>query len=135
MRGLFLFFSVLAFWLPATAQDGVIKVPSGQLVLPYEALWEDHEDADGKRESWLVLRFLAPQIAKSLGQITGAQAAEDIDHICDSVALPMIEIMGGGIDQVIVTLLDQPAPRGLRDPSVTKFMGAYIPEEGACAWN
>lgn len=119
--------------LPAQGQD-LMAVPSGQAMLPYEALWEDHlaEGVDG--ETWLILRFLAPGIAKSGGAVSFADAEPDLDFICTQVGLPLAELTGGGVDQIIVTFLDKPLPRGERDASVTQFMNAYRVVKGACKW-
>jgi len=113
---------------------GTIAVPSGQMVVPYEALWEDHAKADQAPETWLVLRFLAPEIARAKGKIAFQAAAPDIDFLCKKVGLPLASLTGGGVDQVLVVLLDQPLPRGARNPAVTKFMSAYRVNTGVCEW-
>jgi len=119
--------------LPAQAADR-LSVPSGQLVLPYEILWEDHIGAGEKREVWVIFRFLAPGIAKAKGEMTFADTAPDIDFMCDNVALPLVEMTGGGVDQVIVTFMDRPIARGRSDKTVTQFMNAYRVDQGVCEW-
>lgn len=128
--------TVLALALagPAMAAEGQVAVPSGQMVLPYEALWEDHPSEGEGGETWLILRFLAPEIAKVKGKFTYGDAAPDIDHLCQEIGLPLAAMTGDGVDQIIVTLMDQPLPRGARDTAVTQFMSAYRVTEGACIW-
>lgn len=121
---------LLIMALPAQAAEK-LAVPSGQLVLPYEALWEDQPESG---QVWLVLRFLAPQIAKAKGQITYDDATADIDFLCENVGLPLVESTGGGVDQIIVTLLDAPLARGERDKKVTRYMSAYRVDLGICEW-
>ena len=121
--------------VPGAAQVGRLEVPSGQLVLPYEALWEDHINEDGARETWLIIRFLAPQIARDKGQITFGDAEQDIAFLCSEIGVKLAAMTGGGVDQVVVTLMDQPLPRGMRDTGVTKFMSAYRIDDGVCIWN
>jgi uncharacterized protein DUF6497 len=127
MRGLAL---LLLMAMPVQAAEK-LAVPSGQLVLPYEALWEDHPDLN---QTWLVLRFLAPRIAKAKGQISYDEATPDIDFLCENVGLPLVEMTGGGVDQIIVTLLDAPLARGERNKDVTRFMSAYRIDQGVCEW-
>lgn len=131
MRFLLLLLALLA--LPATASER-LRVPSGQLVLPYEAIWEDHVQAGTSGETWLILRFLTPEIAKAAGKISFAAASTDIAYICENIGLPLVEMTGGGVHQVIINLMDQPIPRGQRDTEVTQFMSAYRVEEGTCIW-
>lgn len=118
---------------PAQAADR-LAVPSGQLVLPYEALWEDHLAEGSAGETWLILRFLMPGIAKKKGKVSFADAAPDIDFLCDNVGLPLVEMTGGGVEQIIVTLMDVPIPRGQTNADVTQFMNAYRVDQGTCIW-
>jgi len=101
------------------------------MLLPYETLWEDHVE---DKETWLILRFLAPDIARAKGKLGFGDVVADLDMLCETIGLPLIKMTGGGVDQVLVTLMDQPVPRGLRDPEVTKFMNAYRVIEGTCEW-
>lgn len=119
--------------LPALAQS-LMAVPSGQAMVPYEALWEDHVQEDGTRETWLILRFLAPEISKIGGRIDFAGAEPDLDFLCASVGLPLARMTGGGVDQIIVTLLEKPLARGVRDAHVTKYMSAYRVSGQTCEW-
>jgi len=119
--------------LPAQA-GGLADVPSGQDIWPYEYLWEDHTGAEGGRETWLVLRFLTPGIAQSGGTVDFDKAAPDLDYLCREIGLPVVQMSGGGVDLVLVNLMDKPVPRGLRDSSATQFMSSYRLEEGACKW-
>jgi uncharacterized protein DUF6497 len=116
--------------LPAHAAQK-LAVPSGQLVLPYEALWEDQPE---NGEVWLVLRFLAPDIAKAKGKYSYNDTTPDIDFLCENIGLPLVEMTGGGVDQIIVTLLDAPLARGARDKKVTRYMNAYRVDQGICEW-
>lgn len=133
VRGLLTAFAVFLA-SHVSAGEGQVDVPSGQMILPYEALWEDHRAEGESGETWLILRFLAPQIAKAKGRITYGDAAPDIDQLCREIGLPLAAMTGGGVDQIVVTLMDQPLPRGARDAAVTQFMSAYRVIEGDCIW-
>jgi hypothetical protein len=124
---------LLMLALPAQAADRLV-VPSGQLVLPFEILWEDHLAEGAKGETWLILRFLTPDIAKAAKNLSFSEVAPDIDFLCDNVGLPLVEMTGGGVDQIIVSLMNQAIPRGKRDENVTQFMNAYRVDQGICEW-
>lgn len=127
--------ALLLLLLAPPAQSGeALVAPSGLHLWAYEALWEDHLDEGAAGETWLVLRFLAPEIARNLGKYKFADISGDIDHICQFVGLPLAASTGGGVDQIIVNFLDRPLPRGQRDPETTQFMGAYRLQDGACIW-
>ncbi len=127
-------FVVMLAAAPVVAQDGLMTVPSGQTILPYEALWEDHMNEGASGETWLILRFLAPGISKHGGDISFEVAAGDLDFICAEIGQKLADMTGGGVDQIIVNLLDKPLARGQRDPEVTQFMNAYRIGEGVCLW-
>jgi len=114
--------------------EGTIDVPSGQVVLPFEILWEDHVNEGIDGETWLILRFLTPDISKSTGKIRFGDAEPDIEFLCKTIGLPLADLTGGGVDQIVVNLMDLPILRGQRDPSITQFMSAYRVKSGACIW-
>lgn len=116
--------------LPFSAHAGDIDVPSGQDISRHEILVEPHQDV---HETWLVLRYLAPQIARDGGSLSYADAAADLDFLCAEVGLKAAQDMGN-IDQIVVTLMDQPLARGEANPDVTQFNSAYRVVEGACIW-
>ena len=118
--------------LPLRAADG-LHVPTGQLVLPYEALWEDHAGEGVNGETWLVLRFLTPEIARGAGKFSYSDVLADFDFVCENIGLPLIEISGGGVDLLIVTFLDKPLARGALDQKVTQFNNIYRVDQGGCA--
>lgn len=124
---------LLATATPLMAAERM-AVPSGQVIVPYEMLWEDHRDQGPNGEVWLVLRFLTPGIRAGDNALKFGDVAPDIDFICEEVGLPLVEMTGGGVDQVIVTLMDQAIPRGMRNAEVTQYMSAYRVSEGTCVW-
>ncbi len=126
-------FGLLLAATPLSA-DGTIDVPSGQLVIPYKVLWEDHVNEGAAGESWLILRFLTPEIARAKGKISFGDATPDLKFLCSNVGLPMVDLTGGGIDKIIINFLDRPIPRGERDPETTQFMNAYRIVKGVCRW-
>jgi uncharacterized protein DUF6497 len=132
VRGALLALLLALIALPLRAADG-LHVPTGQVLLPYEALWEDHPDEGASGETWLVLRFLTPEIARDLGKFAYRDVLPDFDFICENIGLPLIESSGGGVDLLIVTLLDAPLARGALDRKVTQFNNIYRVDQGGCA--
>lgn len=136
MRDIFLALTVLigTGFAGFAAANELIKVPTGQPMVPYELLWEDHLDAGNNGETWLVIRFLAPDITKLTGKISYSDAAVDLEYLCNSVGRGVAALTGGGVDQIIVNLMDKPIARGERNQNVTQFMSAYRLVNGACEW-
>ncbi|MGV6811653.1 MAG: DUF6497 family protein [Brevirhabdus sp.] len=109
---------------PAVATE--IIVPSGQLIVPFEVLAEAHGT-----ETWLILRYLAPEIADGM---TYDVVEPDLDHLCATEGPRQAELYAAPVDQIIVTLLDQPLERGQSNPDVIQYFGAYRLIDGACIW-
>jgi len=122
-----------AFLAAPVAANGLMQVPSGQVIVPYEFLWEDHMDEGVKGEAWLILRFLTPEIARANGRIKFEAAEKDIEVLCTKVGLPLVA-QTGAVNQIIVNLMDKPLARGDSDPEVTQFLGAFRVETGTCEW-
>ncbi|MEM9524083.1 MAG: DUF6497 family protein [Pseudomonadota bacterium] len=111
--------------LPVLAQPPLV-VPSGQALTLYEALIEEQGD-----ETVLVLRYLAPEISRAGGVLTYDQVTADLDHLCatDGLAAASRENQ-----QIIVTLMDRPLPRGQTNPDITQFFAAYRRAGQSCIW-
>jgi hypothetical protein len=115
-------FALLA--VPVAAQEAQ-KMPSGLVVHPFEAFFEEQGT-----QTWLILRYLAPDIARDLGRFDADQVQNDLDHLCQTDGLAQAD----GADGVLITLLDRPHERGVADPSVTQFISPYRIENGTCIW-
>ncbi|MBY6138851.1 hypothetical protein KUV26_05315 [Leisingera daeponensis] len=122
---------IALFALSATAADA-ISVPSGQAVTLAEVLLDDAPGQPGK--TWARFRFLAPQIARGTGSVTYEAAAPDMDHLCDTLALPYLAEHGLEAARVVISLSDRAVPFGAQDPEATQFFEAYRPEGAACTW-
>ena len=109
----------------AQAQD----VPSGQVVALHEVLIDEVNT-----QSWLRFRFVAPQIARTDGDITYAQAAPDMEHLCQSTALPYMIEYDLSADMIIISLSDQITEFGATNPEATQFFDAFRVENETCIW-
>ena len=110
--------------------DGTrIEVPSGQEITLQDVIW----NAPGPDGLALRFRFLAPGIAPG-GGVDFDMAAADMQHLCDSYAVPRIADQGPHPDQVIISLSDVAVPFGEAAPEATQFFESFRIEEGVCVW-
>jgi hypothetical protein len=108
--------------------------PSVPLDSGIEAMFFDQiVEPQAGGETWLILRYLAPEIGFDAGEKGYEDIAGDLDQLCNNYGLSAAEA-AGGIDQVMITLMDRPVVRGDSDPEATMFMAAYRPTEGGCVW-
>ena len=115
----------MALGSPASAQEGV---PSGQPMALWQVLWEAVEGQGNQ----VVLRFLAPGIAREDGTVAFEAAQADMDWLCDTHGRPVAGLAYGRAASLVIELLDRPVPRGVTDPAATRFFETYAIEEGAC---
>lgn len=137
--------AALALAAPLTASA---EEPAGAHVLKvslHEILWE----REAGRVA-MVLRFVAPRLGEK-----PAVPFETIEHtadgLCARLALPIAKLMAKAaedgvakarefriaperVNEVIVTLMARPIPRGMRDPSVRQHIFAYDISAGRCEW-
>ncbi len=108
-------------------------LPSGQAVVPHDMMLERQVDG----QVWLVLRYIAPRIARAGGDLGYEEVSADLDALCDGPGLAAAGAAGRSgspPDQIVVTLMDRPVPWGATDPDATVFIGAYRPGPERCAW-
>lgn len=127
--------------LPAAAQDGgtglqvepgdgaAIAVPSGQAVTLQDVIW----NAPGPDGATMRFRFVAPGIAPA-GGVDLETASADMQHLCDTYALPRVADQVPMPQQVIISLSDVPLPFGEASPEATQFFESYRIEDGLCVW-
>ncbi|KII14817.1 hypothetical protein OO25_10525 [Phaeobacter sp. S60] len=111
------------------ADAGPFDVPSGQSVDLHEVLLDE---ATG--ELWVRFRFLAPQIARDLAVISYEQAAPDMDHLCQTLALAYLQQHQLAPARVVISLSDRAVPFGEADAAATQFFESYRPEGDSCIW-
>ena len=112
-----------------TAIDALIPVPSGQDVRLLDVI----HDAPGSQGLTVRFRFLAPAIADG-GGVDFETAAVDMQHLCDTYALP--RVLGGGPmpAQIIVSLSNVAVEFGQADPAAKQFFEAYSIQDNTCIW-
>jgi hypothetical protein len=108
----------------------IIAVPSGQPVTLQDVIW----NAPGPEGLTLRFRFLAPQIARDGGTVDIDTAVADMQHLCESYALPRLADFGPTPAQVIISLSDRDVPFGETAPEATQLFEAFSIADGACVW-
>lgn len=110
----------------ATAQEeSAVAVPSGMPVTFYEAL---AESATVQR-----FRFLAPQIGGAAPR-SFDEVAADMQHLCDSFALPRVGQSGVIPELIVISFMAEPVDAGVMSPEIRQYFEAYSPRNGACVW-
>lgn len=104
-------------------------VPSGQPVTLHEVLVDDVN-----AQKWLRFRFIAPQIARENGTIPYEVAEPDMEHLCQSTALPYMAEYELKADMIIISLSDQITEFGATNPDATQFFDAFRVENETCIW-
>lgn len=108
-------------------------LPSGQEIASHD--WFLEEQLDG--QVWLVMRYLAPRIARDGGDLGYDDVIADFDALCHGpgrAAAADIVDRGGAVDQVVLILMDRAVPRGEADPTATTFIAAYTVGPEECAF-
>ncbi len=121
--------AVLVFGFGAGAASAQQTSPSDVSFTPLDILWE----TEGTRAS-LVVRYLVPEIARDTGTVGYDAVAQEMDHLCEQVAVTTILNTESKIDQILVVLLDRPIPRGEPVPEATQFINVYSLQDNRCIW-
>ncbi len=106
-----------------------VDVPSHQPMSLTEVFLDDTPG-----EIWLRLRFVAPEIARESGTVPHHVAAQDMEHLCAHVALPMVAQSEVVPQRIAISLSDRVVDFGARDVRATQYFETYRPENGACVW-
>lgn len=129
MRGA-LAYAVTAMTLsgPSVAQTTEsLTLPSGMSAYLQEMLW----DRPGGGLIYR-FRFVAPDFAPDEQDFDQTRA--DLDHLCNTVALPKLSNIGPVPAQIVISLADRESEFGVIDQSVAQVFEAYSVENDACVW-
>ncbi|MDU8913246.1 DUF6497 family protein [Aestuariicoccus sp. MJ-SS9] len=111
---------------PAFA-DGALAVPSGMPVTFHEMLW----DQPGQGLTYR-FRFVAPEIGP--GGRAFEEVALDMEHLCQTYALPKLAAIGPKPAQIVISLAQKSVEFGQPAPDVPQFFEAYRVEDDTCIW-
>jgi hypothetical protein len=108
--------------------DEAFDVPSGQAVTLQEVI----VDTPSPDAAIYRFRFLAPAIARDLGQMDFETSLPDMQHLCDSYAVTQIRPPMPVASQVIIAFSDRVLPFGETVPEATQFFVAFTVKDGVC---
>ncbi|MCA0869337.1 DUF6497 family protein [Seohaeicola saemankumensis] len=127
--GVFLAQSGLAQAERTADEPPSLPVPSGQDVFLSEVLIDNTPG-----EIWVRFRFLAPRIGSDAGKVGYDVSAIDMDHLCQSLAVPYLSRHDLDPARVVISLSDRAVTFGASDPEATQFFEAYRLEGERCIW-
>ena len=77
-------------------------------------------------------------IVRSLGAQVGSlghnDAAGDMMHLCQELALPYLQEYDLTGDVIVISLADRETEFGVADPDATQFFEAFRIEDNLCIW-
>ncbi len=112
------------------AQAGsLVPVPSGQPVELSNVLLDTNPG-----ELWVRFRFIAPKIGSTVGRITYDVAVIDMEHLCQTLAVPYVAQHALDPARVVISFSDRPLAFGATVPDATQFFEAYRLEQSQCIW-
>ncbi len=115
---------------PVSAQsETLLPVPSGQPVHLSDVLLDNNPG-----ELWLRFRFIAPKIGATVGRIGYDVASEDMEHLCQTLAVAYVAQHGLDPAMVVISLADRPIEFGDAAPDATQFFEAYRLDQSQCVW-
>ncbi len=122
--------TVIATLSPTIAKSQILlPVPSGQPVEFVEVLLDNNPG-----ELWVRFRFIAPKIGSTTGRIGYDVASADMEHLCQTLAIPYVAQHELNPARVVISLSDRPVEFGHSEPDATQFFEAYRLEQSNCIW-
>ncbi|WP_245709672.1 DUF6497 family protein [Ruegeria halocynthiae] len=128
LRGCALVLAMVAGMGPVQASN-LLPVPSGQPVELSDVLLDTNPG-----ELWLRFRFIAPKIGSTVGRITYDIAVVDMEHLCETLAVPYVAQHKLQPVRVVISFSDRPLEFGTSDSDATQFFEAYRLEQSQCIW-
>ena len=122
-------YRLVAFAVIVATVAGAQDVPSGQPITLHEVLLDNVNGED-----WLRFRFIAPRIGRADSDISYADSAPDMAHLCGNVVIPYMAEYNLTGHLIVVSLADQETEFGATNPDATQFFDAFRVENGACIW-
>lgn len=113
----------------AAEAQALLPVPSGQPVRLSDVLLDNNPG-----ELWVRFRFIAPKIGPAAGQIGHDVASIDMEHLCQTLAVPYVSEHRLEPARVVISLSDREIDFGQADPDATQFFEAYRLENTRCIW-
>ncbi|KUJ76945.1 hypothetical protein AVO45_10685 [Ruegeria marisrubri] len=128
-RGCGFALGVLVSFASGAEAQTLLPVPSGQPVHLSDVLLDENPG-----ELWVRFRFVAPKIGPANGQIGHDVASIDMDHLCQTLAVPYVSEHRLEPARVVISLSDRELEFGHAAPEATQYFEAYRLEGARCIW-
>ena len=109
--------------------SNLLPVPSGQPVELSDVLLDTNPG-----ELWVRFRFVAPKIGSTAGRITYDVAVVDMEHLCETLAVPYVAQHELQPARIVISFSDRPVAFGTSEPDATQFFEAYRLDQSRCIW-
>ncbi len=109
--------------------SNLLPVPSGQPVELSDVLLDTNPG-----ELWVRFRFIAPKIGSTAGRITYDVAVVDMEHLCETLAVPYVAQHELQPARIVISFSDRPVAFGTSEPDATQFFEAYRLDQSRCIW-
>ena len=115
------FSAIIIATLASSAAASEIVVPSGRSLTLFDVIME----ADLAR-----FRFVLPAIADG---VTFSDLVDDLQYICDAVAIPALKQAQSDVSQMVVSVSAQEVPFG-EASDIAQFFQPFRVADNTCIW-
>ena len=98
---------VLSLMLAFSASAAVADPPEGWAVFHDAVVEVRPGPSEGAEERWLVMRYVAPQIAREGGTLGYEDVAAEMDELCNGPGLATALAYESPVQQIVITLMDR----------------------------
>lgn len=113
---------------PAAATDPAwLEVPSG-----LQVNLQEFRDETETPLAIFRARFVAPALESAAEDME--TVFTDMEHLCNTIALPELAIRGLPAQRIVVSISSEPLDFGTIAPDVAQFFESYTIEEATCIW-
>lgn len=110
-------------------ETSLIPVPSGQPVTLQEVI----TNIPGQGQTYR-FRFVAPEMAESLGVVDFSTLEPDMEHLCNSYALERIPNIGPQPNRIVISMAQRPTVFGAPNPEILQIFESYSIGDNTCIW-
>lgn len=114
----------------ASVDPQPIAVPSGMAVTLHEVI----RDTNGTAGLTLRYRYLAPDLAARRGVDEGRALLADMEHLCNTYALPQLAGSVPMPRQIIISVAEVETVFGEATPEIVQVFEGFRPENNLCIW-
>lgn len=114
----------------ANAEPSVLAVPSGMALRMLEVL----RDTNGTAGLTVRYRYVAADLAARREVDGGAVLLADMEHLCQTHALPQLKGSQPMPQQIIISVSEVETVFGESNPDIVQVFEGFRPDNGLCIW-